>query len=152
MVVTRATIVIHVPCDAVQPAVGFGFLVLFPWWLLSFGGLLRCVFLFVSGSRWSIISAINAVIWAFWASAAEEKALASSEMSDVNVVVMEGGWEASSKVILWKLSENLVDPVVSAVLRRYFLGLYMKRVNSDHDDSAVWSAQSRSAMSNIPDF
>ena len=70
--------------------------VLFPLWLLSFRGLLRYVLLFVLGSCWSIIAAIKAVIWEVWASAAEEKALASSEISDVDAVVREGGWEASS--------------------------------------------------------
>ena len=55
--------------------------------------------LFVLGSRWSIIDAIKAVIWVVWASAAEEKALASSEMLDVDAVVREGVWEASSEVI-----------------------------------------------------
>ena len=108
--------------------------------------------LFVSGRRWSIIAAIKAVIWAVWASAAEEKALASSEISDVDTVVREGGLEASSEVILWKLDENPADPVVSAVLRQYFSSFYMKKVNSDHEDSAVWSSQSQSAMSNIPGF
>ena len=125
---------------------------LFPCWLLYFRGLLCCALLFVSGSRWSIIAAINAVIWAVWASAAEEKVIASLEMLDVDAVVRKGGWEASSEVMPWKLAENQADPVVSAVSRRYFLALYMKSVNSDHDDSAVWSAQFWSAMSNIPDF
>ena len=55
-------------------------------------------------------------------------------------------------MIPWKLAENPADLVVSAVLRRYFSDLYKKKVNYDHEDSAVWSAQSRSAMSNIPDF
>ena len=92
------------------------------------------------------------MIWAVWASAAEEKALASSERSDVDAVVREGGWEASSEVIPWKLAENAADPVVYAVSRRYFSALYIKKVSSDHYDSVVWSAQSQSAMSNIPDF
>ena len=64
-----------------------GFSVLLPLWLLSFLGLLRCALLFVSGRRWFIIAAIKALIWAVWASAAEEKALASSEISDVDAVV-----------------------------------------------------------------
>ena len=64
----------------------------------------------VSGSRWSIIAAIKAVIWDVWALAAEEKALDSSEMSDVDAVAKEGGWEASSEVIPWKLADNPVDP------------------------------------------
>ena len=74
------------------------------------------------------------MIWAVWSSEAEEKALASSEISDVDAVVREGGWEASSKVIPCKLAKNPADPVVSSVSRRYFSALYMKRVNSDHDD------------------
>ena len=152
LVVTHATVVIHVPCDAVHPAVGLGFLVLFPIWLISFRGLLRQSLLFVSARRWSIIATTKAVIWAVWASVAEEKALASSEMSDVDAVVREGGWEASYEVIPWKLAENPADPVVSAVSRRYFSALYMKQVNSDQDASTVWSAQSRSAISNIPDL
>ena len=81
------------PCDQQQD---LGFLVIFPLWLLSFCGLLRRTLMFVSGSRWSIIASIKAVIWAVWASTAEEKALASSEISDVDAVVREGGWEASS--------------------------------------------------------
>ena len=96
-------------------------MVLFSFWLPSFRGLLRSALLLVSGSRWSIIAAIKAVIWAVWGSAAEEKALASSEMSDVDAVAKEGSWEASSEVIPWKLAENPADPVVLAVLRRYFL-------------------------------
>ena len=47
--------------------------------------------LLFSGSRWSIISAIKAVIWEVWASEAEEKEIASSEISDVDVVAREGG-------------------------------------------------------------
>ena len=70
----------------------------------------------------------------------------------MDAVVREGGCEASSEVIPWKLAKNQADPVVSAVSRQYFLALYTKKVNCDLDDSAVWSAQSRSAMSNIPDF
>ena len=58
----------------------------------------------------------------------------------------------SSDVMPWKLAENPADPVVSAVSRRYFSALYMNRVNSDQDNCVVWSAQSRSAMSNISDF
>ena len=73
-------------------------------------------------------------------------------MSDVDVVVREGGWEASSEVIPLNLAENPANPVVSAVSRWYFSALYMKRVNYNNDYSAVWSAQSQSAMSNIPDF
>ena len=73
-------------------------------------------------------------------------------MSDVDAVSKEGGWEVSSEVILWKLAENPADPVVSAVLRRYFSALYMKRVNSNQYYCVVWIAQSRSAMSNIPYF
>ena len=64
----------------------------------------------------------------------------------------KGGWEASSEVIPGKLAESLADPVVSVVSRRYFSDLYINKVNSDHDNSVVWSAQSWSAMSNIPDF
>ena len=105
-----------------------------------------------AGSRWSIIAAIKAVIWAVWASAAEEKALASSEMSDVDAVAREGGRETSYDVMLWKLEENPADPVVSAVSRRYFSALYMKKVKSAQEYWVVCSAQSRSAMSNIPDF
>ena len=77
------------------------------------------------------------MIWAVWASAAEEKELASSEMSDVDVVAREGGWEASSEMMPWKLAENPADPVVSAVSRRYFLELYTKKVNSAQDDCVV---------------
>ena len=87
-------------------------MVLFPLWLPSFRGLLRRVLLLFLGSCWSIIAAIKAVIWDVWASAAEEKALASSEMSDVDAVAREGGWEASSEVISWKLAENPADPVI----------------------------------------
>ena len=52
----------------------------------------------------------------------------------------------------WKFAENPADPVVSAVSRRYFSALYMKRVNLYQDDCIVGIAQSQSAMSNIPDF
>ena len=69
----------------------------------------------LAGSRWSIISAIKAVIWAVWASAAEEKALASSEMSDVDAVAREGGQDPSSDVIMWKLEEKPADLVVTGV-------------------------------------
>ena len=41
-------------------------------------------------------------------------------MSNVDAVAREGGWEASSEVIPWKLAENPADPVVSAVSRRCF--------------------------------
>ena len=45
-----------------------------------------------------------------------------------------------------------MDRVVAAVSRRYFYDFYMKTVNSDQEDLVVCSAQSWSAMSNIPDF
>ena len=77
------------------------------------------------------------MIWAVWASAAEEKALTSSDMSDVDAVAKEGVWEASYEVIPWKLAENQADPVVSSVSRRYFSSLYMKKVNSAQDDCVV---------------
>ena len=80
------------------------------------------------------------MIWAVWASAAEEKSLASSEMSDVDAVAREGDLETSFDVIPWKLAENPADPVVSAVSRRYFSALYMKKVNSAQEDCLVWSA------------
>ena len=60
------------------------------------------------------------MIWAVWALAAEDKALASSEMSDVDTMAREGGWEAPSEVMPWKLAENLADPVVSEVSRGIF--------------------------------
>ena len=55
----------------------------------------------------------------------------------MDAVAREGGWEASSEVMPWKLAENQADPVVSAVSRRYFLALYMKKVNSAQDDCVV---------------
>ena len=70
------------------------------------------------------------MIWAVWASAVEEKALASSEMSDVDAVARDRGQETSSDVMPWKLEENPSDPVVAAVSRRYFLALYMKTVKT----------------------
>ena len=82
----------------------------------------------------------------------EEKALASSEMSDVDAVAREGGQETSSDVMPWKLEENPEDTVVYAVSCRYFWALYMKMVKYSQEDWVVCSAQSRSAMSNIPDF
>ena len=92
------------------------------------------------GSLWYIIVAIKALIWVVWASAAEEKALSSSEMSDVNAVAREGGQETSSDVVPFKLEEKTVDPVVAAVSRRYFSDLYMKRLKSDQEDWVVCSA------------
>ena len=92
------------------------------------------------GSRWSIIAAIKAVIWEVWASAAEEKALVSSEIPNVDAVAREGGRETSSDVMPWNLEENTEDPVVSAVPRRYFLALYMKKVKSAQEDWVVCSA------------
>ena len=92
------------------------------------------------GSLWYIIVAIKALIWVVWASAAEEKALSSSEMSDVNAVAREGGQETSSDVVPFKLEEKPVDPVVAAVSRRYFSDLYMKRLKSDQEDWVVCSA------------
>ena len=73
-------------------------------------------------------------------------------MSDVEAVAKEGEKETSSDMMPWNLEENPAYAVVSAVLRRYLLAFYTKRVNSDHNDCDVWSAQSQSAMSNIPDF
>ena len=73
-------------------------------------------------------------------------------MSDVYVVASEGGQETSSDVMPWKLEEKPADPVVSAVSRQYFSAFYMKTVKSAQEDWVVCSAQSRSAMSNIPDF
>ena len=93
---------------------------LFPRRLPSCRALLRRALLVLEGSFWSIISAIKAVIWAVWESAAKEKALDSSEMSDVNAVDRERGQETSSGVIWWKLEEKPADPVVSAVSRLYF--------------------------------
>ena len=52
------------------------------------------------GSHWSIIATIKAVIWAVLALEVEEKALASSEISDVAVVASEGGQWTSSNVML----------------------------------------------------
>ena len=92
------------------------------------------------------------MVWAAWELTAEEKALASSEMADVDAVVREGGQEMSSNVMPWKLEAKTEDPVVAAVSLRYFSVLYMKTVKSSQEDWVVCSSQSRSAMSNIPDF
>ena len=71
----------------------------------------------LAGSCWSIIAAIKNLIWAVWALAAEEKALASSEISDVDAVVREGGQEMSYDMMPWKFEEKPADPVVAAVSR-----------------------------------
>ena len=86
LVVTHSTVVIHVYCDTMYPAVGFWIIASFPRWLPSFRGLLRRELFLLSGSRWSIIASIKDVIWAVWASAAEEKALSRSKISDVDAV------------------------------------------------------------------
>ena len=152
LVVTCATVVIHVPCDAVRPAVGLGFIgpisslvTLLPRFVAPCVAF--CIGKLLVHHRRHQSRDLGGL-----GIGSGEKALASSEMSDVDAVVREGGWEASSEVIPWKLADNPADPVFSAVLRRYFLDLYTKKVNSDHEDSAVWSPQSQSAMSNIPDF
>ena len=90
LIVTRSTVVIHVCCDNMSPAVGFWIFAPFPHWLPSFRALLRRELLLFAGSRWSIIVSIKAVIWVVWALAAEEKALSSSEISDVDAVAREG--------------------------------------------------------------
>ena len=82
------------------------------------------------------------MIWAVWASATEEKALSSLEMSDVDAVTREGVQETSSDVMPWKLEENPADPVVSAVSLRYFSALYMNKVfvfNSGHRNQVTCS-------------
>ena len=126
--------------------------IFFPRRLPPCRAILRCALLVLVGIRWLIIAAIKAVIWAVWASAAAEKVLASSEISNVAVVVSEGGPETSSDMMPWKFEEKPEDPVVADVSRPYLSDLYMKTVNSTHEDLDVCSAQSRSAMSNIPDF
>ena len=95
---------------------------------------------------------IKAMIWAVWASVTEEKALASSEMSDVDAVAKEGEQETSSDMMPWNLEEKPADLVVDDVSRWYLLDLYMKTVKSAQEYWVVCSAQSRSVMYNIPDF
>ena len=73
-------------------------------------------------------------------------------MSDVDVVASEEGQDTYSDVMRWKLEEKPANPVVAAVSRRYFSALYMKTVKFSQEDWVVCSAQSRSVMSNIPDF
>ena len=152
LVVTRSTVVIHVTCYAMQPAVGF--------WFLGLLSSLVALLMQVVAPCVAVVLGQSLVHHCRHQSCDLEclgigggrKSLASSEMSDVDALARQGGWEASSEVIPWKLAENPADPVVSAVSRRYFSALYTKRVNSDQDNCVVWSAQSRSAMSNIPDF
>ena len=154
LVVTCANVVINVPCDAMQPALGLGFL----------------------GPLSSLVALLPRVV-APGVAVCLGKSLVhhchhqSRDLGGLGInggreiarqfgdfgcecggKGREGGWGASSEVVPWKLVENPADPVVYAVSRRYFSALHKKKVNSDHDDSDVWSAQSRSAMSNIPDF
>ena len=92
LIVTRSTVVLHVCCDTVSLAVGFWiFAPFFSLVALLPCNIAPCVVVVVCGSHWSIIAAIKAVIWAVWESAAEEKVLSSSEMSDVDAVAREGG-------------------------------------------------------------
>ena len=152
MVVTRSTVVIHVPCYAIQPSVGFLFLV--P--LSSFVALLLrvvapCVAVFLGQSLVHHCRHQRCDLGCLGIGGRRKSAC---QFGDVRCGC-GGQGSGLGGVILGDSVEvggESGGPGLSAMSCRYFLALYMKWVNSDQDDCVVWSSQSQSAMSNIPDF